>query len=79
MLQNPGKAKGCKASGSTEGRECLVLRARKQETPRAFPQGGTSPAPPGRKLEVYSQQRLNQIDSELWDLRQTIGKERSIQ
>lgn len=69
MLQDPGKVQGHKASGSPEGRECLALRARKQEEPRAFPQLGTSPAPPGRKLEVYSQQRLNQIDSELWDLR----------
>lgn len=54
MLQDPEKAQGHKASGGTEGKECLALRARKLELPRAFPQQGTSPASPGRKLEVYS-------------------------
>ena len=40
--------------------------------------GRNYPAPPGRKLKVGSEQRLNQMDSRLWDLRHKIKKHRSL-
>ena len=40
--------------------------------------GRIYPAPPGRKLEAGSEQRLNQMDSRLWDLRRKIKKHRSL-
>ena len=36
------------------------------------------PVPPGRKLEVGSEQKLNQMDSGLWDLRHKIEKHKSL-
>lgn len=45
---------------------------------QVFPLSRNCPVPPGRKLEVGSEQKLNQMDSGLWDLRRKIEKHRSL-